>query len=173
MPPVILPRAIRCILPKKDRCFWFSPSSTNCSAGGPRDPPMSSRDLTDPAYPQLRRRRLQAQREILPASTLKISPDPTVPENAAGSAPGIQACHSVARAAVAQYLPVAILNGGGGLAEQGVFHPAVEHNLRGWKRGSFSARAQHRREFCRGLAAGRRHRNCEFGGFALDRVAPM
>ena len=83
------------------------------------------------------------------------------------------ACRSVPRAAVAQYLPVAILHRGGGLAEQRVFHPAVEHDLRGRKRGSFSPRAQHRREFCRGLAARRRHRNREFGGFALDRVAPM
>src|SRR5260370_39629359 len=83
------------------------------------------------------------------------------------------ACRGVARAAVAQYLPVAIFHRGCGLAEQRVLHPAVEHDLRGWKRGSISARAQHRRELYRSLAARRRHRDREFGGFALDRVAPM
>src|SRR6187200_1979755 len=52
MRPVTSARAIRCILLKRDRCFWFSPSSINCFGGEPRGPPASS-DRTDPPYPGL------------------------------------------------------------------------------------------------------------------------
>src|ERR1700730_16485697 len=48
MQPVIFQRAIRCILPKKDRCFWSSPSSTNCLAGNPRGRRTTSDDITGP-----------------------------------------------------------------------------------------------------------------------------
>ena len=78
----------------------------------------------------------------------------------------------VAGAAGAQDLAVAILHRGGGLVDQRVFHPAVEHDACAKEtRERVAAFAQHRGQPRHGLAAHRRDGDGKLGGLAFDRVA--
>ena len=82
-------------------------------------------------------------------------------------------CHGIARAAIAQDLPVTVLYRCGRLGQQRVLHPAVEHDLGGREGGGIAPRAQHRCQSCRGLTAGGGDGHRKLSGLALDRVTPM
>ena len=73
----------------------------------------------------------------------------------------------VAGAGAAQHRAIAVLHGGGGLIQQGGFHPAVEGDLRRGERRRRAARRQHRGEALQGLAALRGDGDGEFGDLPL------